>query len=170
MQEQVGNMYQVNLIKNYLKNPNEIIELAEQEREKFSLRVPGQPFNFITPYGESKVKSLFSHNMSNTLKSAILKTLSDEDRTADSLTINRYDPGDFLKRHKDSLGRYWKFKLIFLRCDINHFMWYDNNNVAHLINEEPGSYIEMPIHIEHEVTEIGPTERSKFSLVLSWEI
>lgn len=170
MQEQVGNMYQVNVIKNYLKNPNEIIELAEQERDKFSLRVPGQPFNFATPYGNSSVKSLFSYNMSSILKSAILKTLNDDDRTADALTINRYDPGDFLKRHKDSLGRYWKFKLIFLRCDNNHFVWYDSSGSAHLINEEPGSYIEMPIHVEHEVTEIGPTERSKFSLVLSWEI
>lgn len=163
-------MYQVNLIKNYLKNPNEIIELAEQERDKFSLRAPGQTFNFVTPYGESSVKSLFVHNMSDNLKSTILKTLSDDDRTADELTINRYDPGDYLARHKDSLGKFWKFKLIFLRCDKNHFVWYNNSGDACLIDEHPGSYIEMPIHIEHEVTVIGPDERSKFSLVLSWGI
>jgi len=163
-------MYQVKLIKNYLKNSNEIIELAEQERDKFSVRVPGQQFNFATQYGDSSLKSLFVFNMSDQLKSTILKTLSDEDKTADGLTINRYDPGDYLRRHKDSLGQYWKFKLIFLRSDTPHFMWFDENGNSHIVDEEPGSHLEMPIHLEHEVTEIGPSERPKFSLVLSWGI
>jgi len=163
-------MYQVKLIKNYLKNADEIIELAEKEREKFSVRTSGQRYGFSTQYGESSLKSLFVFNMSDRLKSTILKTLSEEDRTADGLTINRYDPGDYLIRHKDSLGQYWKFKLIFLRSDTPHFMWFDENGKSHLVDEEPGSYLEMPIHLEHEVTEIGPTERPKFSLVLSWGI
>jgi hypothetical protein len=163
-------MYRVNLIKNYIKNSNEIVELAEQECDKFSIRVPGQQFNFVSPYGESSVKSLFVYNMSDKLKSAILKTLSDEDKTADALTINRFDPGDFLKRHKDSLGKFWKFKLIFLRSDKDHFIWYDKDGAANLVNEEPGAYLEMPIHIEHEVTPIDINEKPKFSLVLSWGI
>jgi hypothetical protein len=163
-------MYQVNLIKNYLKNPNEVIELAEKEHDNFSIRVPSQTYNFSTIYGDSSLKSLFVFNMSKKLKSTILKTLSDEDKTAEGITINRYDPGDFLLRHRDSQGQFWKFKLIFLCSDIPHFTWYDNNGNSYLVNEEPGAYLEMPIHIEHEVTKIGPTEKPKYSLVLTWGI
>jgi hypothetical protein len=84
------------------------------------------------------------------------------------MTINRYDPGDYLLRHKDSLGGYWKFKLIFLQSDQPHFKYYDDQGIDHLVEEEPGALMDMPIHLEHEVTEIGPTERPKYSLVLAW--
>jgi hypothetical protein len=168
--KQVGNMYQVNLIKNYLTNADEIIQLAEKEKEKFSLRQPNEKYNFSTTYGDSHMKSLFYFNMSDELKTAIFKTLSDEDKTATGFVINRYDSGDFLKRHKDSQGAYWKFKLIFLRSDQPHFVWYDKEGTGHYVEEEPGAYLEMPIHIEHEVTEIGQDEKPKYSLVLSWGI
>jgi hypothetical protein len=170
VREQVGSMCQVNLVKNYLKNYDEIIMLAEKEHDKFSKRSPGETFNFSTKYGDSSLKSLFIYNMSKELKSAVLKTLSEEDKTAEGITINRYDPGDFLLRHKDSQGQFWKFKLIFLRSDKPHFVWYDNQGNSHLVNEEPGAYLEMPIHLEHEVTRIGPNERPKYSLVLTWGI
>jgi hypothetical protein len=160
----------VNLIKNYLKNPDEIVDLAEQEADKFSVRAPGQQYNFITQYGDSSLKSLFVFNMSEQLKSAVLKTLSPEDRTAEGITINRYDPGDFLKRHVDAQGQYWKFKLIFLRSDASHLVWYDSNNTPHVVEEEPGAYLEMPINLPHEVTQIGPDERPKYSVVLTWGI
>jgi hypothetical protein len=160
----------VNLIKNYLKNPDEIIDLAEKEADKFSVRAPGHQYSFKTQYGDSSLKSLFVFNMSEQLKSAVLKTLSPEDRTAEGITINRYDPGDFLKRHVDAQGQYWKFKLIFLRSDVPHLVWYDSNNAPHVVEEEPGAYLEMPINLPHEVTQIGPDERPKYSLVLTWGI
>ena len=116
------------------------------------------------------MKSLFYFNMSDELKSAIFKTLSAEDKTADAFVINRYDPGDYLQRHKDSLGAYWKFKLIFLRSDKPHFLWYDKEGKGHLVEETSGSYIQFPINVEHEVTKIGQDERPKYSLVLSWGI
>jgi hypothetical protein len=163
-------MYPVKLIKHYLKNANEIIELADNESEKFSIRSSGHQYNFVTQYGDSSLKSLFVFNMSEELKSAVRKTLSDEDKTAEGITINRYDPGDFLLKHRDSQGQFWKFKLIFLRSDQPHFLWYDENGNSHLVDEEPGSYLEMPIHLEHEVTIIGPAERPKYSLVLTWGI
>ncbi len=168
--EQVGNMSQVKLINDYIKNAEEIIELAEKEKDKFSFRAPNQKYNFSTAYGASHMKSLFYFNMSEELKSAIFKTLSDEDKTADSFVINRYDPGDYLQRHKDSPGSYWKFKLIFLRSDKPHFKWYDSEGNGHLVEETAGSYLSFPISTEHEVTEIGQDERSKYSLVLSWGI
>lgn len=161
-------MYQVKMVKNYLTNAEDIIALAEKEKDKFSFRAPGQEFNFSTAYGDSHMKSLFYVNMSEELKEAIFKTLTPEDKTADAFVINRYDPGDYLQRHKDSLGAYWKFKLIFLRSDKPHFLWYDENGNSHLVDEEPGAHLEFPIHFEHEVTQIGEDERPKYSLVLSW--
>jgi hypothetical protein len=155
------------MIRNYLKNSEEIIKLAEDRKNLFSIRTPDQPYNFVTRYGSSSLKSLFSYKMDDEIKAAILKTLPKQDHSAD-ITINRYDPGDFLKRHRDSQGAYWKFKLIFLRSDEDHFVWYDENNEPNLVKEEPGMYLEMPIHLEHEVTTIGEKENPKYSLVLSW--
>lgn len=163
-------MYRVNLVKNYIKNVDEIIQLAEKEKDNFSNRSPGNLYNFSTQYGDSCLKSLFMFNMSDNLKSAIFKTLSNEDKKAQTITLNRYDPGDFLLRHRDSVGEYWKFKLIFLRSDRPHFKWYDADGTGHLVNEEPGAYLEMPIQLEHEVTKIEQDEQPKYSLVLSWGI
>jgi len=166
--EILGNMYQVNLVKNYLTNVDEVIALAEAHTDKFSSRDETALNKFVTRYGSSKMKSLFSINMSKELIDAIFKTIPDDRRFVDSVTINRYDPGDYLARHRDSQGLYWKFKLIFLSSDKPHFKWYDENNVGHLVEEEPGAYLEMPIHLEHEVTRIEETESPKYSLVLTW--
>jgi hypothetical protein len=161
-------MLQVKLVKEYLKNADEIISLAEKEKDNFSIRAANETYNFVTEYGSSHMKSLFYFNMSEELKTAIFKTLPEKDKTASSFVINRYDPGDYLQRHKDSLGSYWKFKLIYLRSDKPHFKWYDDQGNGHLVEEEPGAYLDMPINLEHEVTEIGQDERPKYSLVLSW--
>jgi hypothetical protein len=161
-------MYQVNLVKNYLTNSSEIIDLAEQHRDLFSDRSPGKRYNFSTAYGDSKIKSLFHFNMNQELVDAVFKTIPDNKKTVTSFTINRYDPGDYLLRHRDSAGGYWKFKLIFLRSDEPHFQWFDENGNPTLVQEEPGALLEMPIQIEHEVTVIKEYEQPKYSLVLAW--
>jgi hypothetical protein len=161
-------MYQVNLVKNYLSNSSEIVDLAEKHYDRFSDRQPGKKYNFSTSYGDSQLKSLFYFNMDNDLTDAIFKTIPDDKRTVTSFTINRYDPGDFLLRHKDSAGGYWKFKLIFLRSDLPHFQWFDKDGTSHLVDEEPGALLDMPIHLEHEVTKINDFEQPKYSLVLAW--
>lgn len=161
-------MSKVNMIKNYCTNPEEIIALAEQHREKFSMRGINDKYSFVTEYGESKMKSLFNYNMSEELLDTIFKTVPEDRRFVTSVTINRYDPGDYLVRHKDSLGGYWKFKLVFLRSDRPHFKWYDEDGQGHLVDEEPGGYLDMPITIEHEVTKIEEDEKPKYSMVLAW--
>lgn len=159
----------VKLYDDYLANPDEIIELAEKERDRFSIRAPGHKHNFSTKYGDSKIKSLFYFNMSQELKDAIFRTLPAEDQNPTSFVINRYDPGDYLQRHNDAAGGYWKFKLIFLRSDAPHFKWFDNEGGEHLVDEKPGMHLQFAkMNVEHEVTEIGPNERPKFSLVLAW--
>jgi hypothetical protein len=161
-------MSQVKLVKNYLTNVDEIITLAEKHRDKFSSRTNNDTHNFKTTYGNSKLKSLFYFNMDDELKAAITKTIPDDPRFITSMTINRYDPGDYLLRHKDSIGGYWKFKLIFLQSENPHFKYFDDSGTEHIVEEEPGAYVDMPIHFEHEVTEIGLNEQSKYSLVLAW--
>ena len=165
-------MSPVNLVKNYITNADEIVRLAEQELDKFSIRAPGHKFNFITQYGDSNMKSLFHFNMSKGLLNTILNALPKEDRypEPDSIVINRYDPGNFLLRHRDSIGGYWKFKLIFLRSDKPHFKWFDENDQGHLVEEEPGALLQMPINLEHEVTLIDNDEKPKYSLVLAWGV
>jgi len=163
-------MYKDNIktIDNYLSNYNEIIELAENESDKFSIRQQGRLDNFETKYGSSSLKSLFYYNASEKLQEAVWRTLPYSKNERGEFVINRYDPGDYLLRHRDSQGLYWKFQLIFLRSDKNHFVWYDENNVENLIEEKPGMMLDMPLHIEHEVTKIDDNERPKYSLVLYW--
>ena len=161
-------MYQVNLIKNYLTNVDEVIDIAERHLDKFSDRSAGNKHSFSTQYGTSKLKSMFYFDMPEELKEAVFKTIPDDRRFVNSFTINRYEPGDYLIRHRDSSAGYWKFKLIFLRSDKPHFKYYDDDGKDYLVDEEPGSLLDMPVHLEHEVTEIGPDERPKYSLVLAW--
>jgi len=161
-------MSQVNMIKNYITNVDEIIELAERHRDRFSVREKDEAHNFVTQYRNSQLKSLFYFNMDSDLKDAIFKTIPDDRRFVTSYTINRYDPGDYLLRHKDSVGGYWKFKLVFLRSDRPHFKWYDKDGNGFVVEEEPGALLDMPIHLEHEVTTIEQDERPKYSLVLAW--
>ena len=158
----------VKLVPDYCKNVDEIVELVEANEDSFFIRQPGEEFNFVTAYGESKLKSMFRLNMPKELKELIKESIPEEDRTCDSFCINKYNPGDYLKRHKDSAGGYWKFKLIFLRSDAPHFCWYDEQGKGNLVDESPGMLIDMPVNLEHEVTEIKQNERPKISLALSW--
>jgi hypothetical protein len=161
-------MSRVSLIPNYCKNVDRIVELAEQHGDRFYVRRPGEQFNFNTAYGDSSLKSMFRWDMPKDLRELILESLPEEDRTCDGFCINRYDPGDYLKKHRDSVGGYWKFKLIFLRADAPHFVWYDEEGNGNFVQEEPGAYFEMPVNLAHEVTTIGYDERPKYSLALSW--
>ena len=111
---------------------------------------------------------MFRLNMPEDLKRLVYESLPEEDRSCDGFVINKYEPGDFLKRHRDSVGGYWKFKLIFLKSTKPHFKWYDENNQGHFVEEKPGMLLKMPVNLEHEVTEIEQDEEPKYSLALSW--
>jgi hypothetical protein len=78
-------MYQVNLVKNYLTNSDEIIAIAEKHRDKFSDRSLGKTYNFSTAYGDSKIKSLFHFNMNDELIDAIFKTIPDNKNNTPTL-------------------------------------------------------------------------------------
>ena len=159
---------QVSTVENYCKNVDAIIDMVEKHADKFHVRRPGEEFNFAGQYGDSSLQSMFRWNMPRELKDLIDSSLPAEDRTCDGYCINKYEPGDFLLKHRDHAGGYWKFKLIFLRADKPHFKWYDENNEGHLVDEKPGMHFVMPVNLEHEVTQIEIDERPKYSLALSW--
>ena len=161
-------MYQVKQIENYCTNADEIISLAEKYSDLFSSRTKSDKYEFKTKYGVSHMKSMFGFRMPEELQDAIWKTVPEVRRFAHSVTLNKYEPGDYLPRHKDSIGSYWKFKLVFLRSDKPHFKWYDKNNNGHLVSEIPGACLDMPIDLEHEVTKIEEHEKPKYSLVFAW--
>lgn len=162
------------LEENYITNPEEIVSLAEQESHNFSNRGEGNFHEFKNEkYGPSKMFTLFDTNMSEKLRNAITKTVRPEELEIppDSIIINRYDPGSFLVRHKDIVGRHWKFQLIFLRCDKPHLKIYNEKYTeGKLIEEKPGALFHMPLTLEHEVTMIEENERPKFSLVMGWRL
>lgn len=162
------------LEENYITNVDEIIALAEKEKDKFSNREKGQAEEYKSErYGYSKLYTLLNYNMSEELKTAILKTIDPKhlEVPPDDLAINRYDPGSYLVRHKDSAGKYWKFQLVFLRADKPHLKVYNKKYPeGKLIEEKPGALFHMPLSLEHEVTLIEEGERPKYSLVMVWRL
>lgn len=85
------------------------------------------------------------------------------------MVINRYEPGDFLVKHCDAQGGYWKFKLIYLTEGKPHFCWFNEQDEAQFVQESKGALFNMDIGLHHEVTEILPDEPAKYSLCLIYE-
>jgi hypothetical protein len=162
------------LVPDFITNVDEIINLVEKEDCNFSARDKGARDEFVNQdYGPSKMKTLFHFKMSDQLKKAIFKTVDKKEIEImpDIFCINKYEPGSWLSRHRDSCGQYWKFYLIFLRTDKPHLKVYNEKYPeGKLIDEQPGARLEMPISLEHEVTLIEESERPKYSLVMGWTI
>jgi hypothetical protein len=169
--ELVGNMCQGNdsitVVDDYIPAPDRIVGLAELASGRFSQRAPGEVAAFETQYGHSKFKSLFQAMMPEGLLDELRRQLPKADLTADEILINRYDPGDFLVRHTDAIGGFWKFKLIFLQSSASHFIFYDDE-VPCLVEEKPGRMMQFPLSLEHAVTTIEEWEQPKYSMVLVW--
>jgi hypothetical protein len=162
------------LEENYITNVDEILELAEKYKDRFSDRSPDSKDEFVNDrYGPSRLYTLFYENMPDDLKAAIFKTIDKKhlEIMPDTCVINRYEPGSWLVRHKDHTGGYWKFQLIFLRTDRPHLKIYSKKYPdGKLIEEKPGALFHMPLSLEHEVTKIEEDERPKYSLVLTWNL
>jgi hypothetical protein len=161
------------LEENFITNADEIVQLAEKEKDKFSSRAEGSVDAILTPYGYSKMFSLWKRNMSEELKAAILRTLPEEhlEIPPDDYLLNRYEPGGYLPRHIDAANKSWKFFLVFLRSDKPHLKVYNEKYPeGKLIEEKPGALFHFPLNLEHEVTLIEEGERPKYSLIYSWTL
>lgn len=161
------------LIENFITNVDEILSLVSKYEDKFSSRAKGERYQVNLKNGPSNFHSIFHFEMPEDLKEAIFRTMPEEVKIMppNEYCINRYMPGSYMVRHSDICGSFYKFYLIFLQSDKPHFKYYnDENPNGVLVEEKPGSRFNMPIELEHEVTEITEGERPKISLVMSWKI
>lgn len=158
---------------NFITNPGEIVkELQKPEIDcLFKDRNYGA-FKFYT-YDETGAKmfTLMPPDVPPYLRDLALSTAKlNRKQPPDSIAFNKYLPGGFLGKHRDSTGRYWDFNLIFLQSTKSHFVVYDNEDKPHLIDEVPGRCVDMPLHIIHESTPLDLDEDIKYSMVFTWGI
>ena len=156
------------VVENYLANHKEILEWVTQNDNLFTRRVEGtKRAHRAKPGGPtSKFSSIFNDDMPQEFKDMVLKTIPDDRKWLSQIVINKYEPGDYLVKHTDAAGGYYKFKLIWLTDGTPHFCWYDADDNRHLIQEKKGAMFKMDIGLCHAVTEIGPNEPAKYSLCL----
>ena len=162
-------MYEVK--ENFITNVDEImIEVKKHEDQGlFTNRGVGGKEKHGTKYGESHFSSLFQTEMNNELVETIWKTIPQERKWCSQVVVNKYKSGDWLVKHQDSAGGYWKFKLVFLTQGQPHFKYWDKDDAEHLVQEKKGAMFDMPIDTWHEVTKIERDEEPKYSLCLIWE-
>ena len=162
-------MYEVK--ENFITNVDEImIEVKKHEDQGlFTNRGVGGKEKHGTKYGESHFSSLFQTEMNNELVETIWKTIPQERKWCSQVVVNKYKSGDWLVKHQDSAGGYWKFKLVFLTQGQPHFKYWDKDNAEYLVQEKKGAMFDMPIDTWHEVTKIEEGEDPKYSLCLIWE-
>ena len=166
-------LYNVEIFDNYVTNVDAILgEVYKHPASAFKDRSQQSStyrFNSIDGRGASMYTMMY-HCFSPELKRLCVETV-DFGRfpPPTEIAINRYLPGSYLGKHRDGAGGYWKFQLIFLKSSKSHFTWYDRQDKPHLVEEIPGRGLEMPLHIIHESTEIGPDEEDKYSMVFVWK-
>jgi len=157
------------LIENYLGNTEHILDHAIQHGD-FTRREKGKSkYHQAKPGGPiSKFSSWFIH-VHDSFADVIFETIPHDRKHCTQLVLNKYDPGDYLVKHCDAQGLYWKFKLVYLTAGEPHFCWYDEHDNQHFIQEKVGSMLDMDIGLYHEVTTIGDHEPTKYSLCLLYE-
>lgn len=162
-------MYKI--VENYITNVDEIMLKVKEHEEKgkFTFRGIGGEENHGTKYGESHFSSLFQRDMDTDLIETIWETIPNERKWCSQVVINKYAPGDWLVKHQDSAGGYWKFKLVYLTEGKPHFKYWDGEDREHLVQEKKGAMFDMPIDTWHEVTKMEKDEDPKYSLCLIWE-
>ena len=158
------------VVPNYVTNVDEILNHIKQFG-KFTRRHPGDKTQHKAKINGpvSKFSTWYSKHMSQDTINTIWKTIPEDKKLCTQMVINRYEPGDFLVKHCDAQGGYWKFKLIFLTDGKPHFCWYDKQDQAHLVQESKGALFNMDIGLYHEVTQLTANEPNKYSLCLIYE-
>jgi len=102
------------LIENYLGNAEYILDHAK-EYGNFTKREKGtRKYHQAKPGGPiSKFSSWFIH-VEDKFADVIFETIPQDRKHCTQLVLNRYQPGDYLVKHCDAQGLYWKFKLVYL--------------------------------------------------------
>lgn len=157
------------LIANYLPNAETILNYAH-EHGKFVRREEGTKFfHQAKRTGPISAFSSWFIAKDHPVTDLVFEHIPQDRKHCTQLVLNKYEPGDYLVKHMDASGGYWKFLLIYLTAGPEHFCWWDNEGNQHFIKEQVGAMLEMDIGLYHAVTEIQPGEPTKYSLCLLYE-
>ena len=158
------------VVENYVTNSDEILRYVKQNDHLFSRRDINSRYAHRSRMDgpTSQFSSIFQDKMPQELQDMCLETIPHDRKWLSQLVINKYEPGDFLVKHQDSQGGYYKFKLVWLTDGPPHFCWYNEKDQPVLVQEKKGAMFQMDIGLAHEVTEIQPGEPTKYSLCLIW--
>jgi|TARA_R110000851_G_scaffold195594_3_gene346375 hypothetical protein len=157
------------LIANYLPNAETILDYAH-EHGKFVRREEGTKFfHQAKRTGPISAFSSWFIAKDHPVTDLVFEHIPQDRKHCTQLVLNKYEPGDYLVKHMDASGGYWKFLLIYLTAGPEHFCWWDNEGNQHFIKEQVGAMLEMDIGLYHAVTEIQPGEPTKYSLCLLYE-
>jgi len=157
------------LIVNYLPNAETILDYAH-EHGKFVRREEGTKFfHQAKRTGPISAFSSWFIAKDHPVTDLVFEHIPQDRKHCTQLVLNKYEPGDYLVKHMDASGGYWKFLLIYLTSGPEHFCWWDNEGNQHFIKEQVGAMLEMDIGLYHAVTEIQPGEPTKYSLCLLYE-
>ena len=157
------------LIANYLPNAETILDYAH-EHGKFVRREEGTKFfHQAKRTGPISAFSSWFIAKDHPVTDLVFEHIPQDRKHCTQLVLNKYEPGDYLVKHMDASGGYWKFLLIYLTSGPEHFCWWDNEGNQHFIKEQVGAMLEMDIGLYHAVTEIQPGEPTKYSLCLLYE-
>ena len=157
------------LIANYLPNAETILNYAH-EHGKFVRREEGTKFfHQAKRTGPISAFSSWFIAKDHPVTDLVFEHIPQDRKHCTQLVLNKYEPGDYLVKHMDASGGYWKFLLIYLTAGLEHFCWWDNEGNQHFIKEQVGAMLEMDIGLYHAVTEIQPGEPTKYSLCLLYE-
>ena len=157
------------LIVNYLPNAETILDYAH-EHGKFVRREEGTKFfHQAKRTGPISAFSSWFIAKDHPVTDLVFEHIPQDRKHCTQLVLNKYEPGDYLVKHMDASGGYWKFLLIYLTAGPEHFCWWDNEGNQHFIKEQVGAMLEMDIGLYHAVTEIQPGEPTKYSLCLLYE-
>ena len=157
------------LIANYLPNAETILDYAH-EHGKFVRREEGTKFfHQAKRTGPISAFSSWFIAKDHPVTDLVFENIPQDRKHCTQLVLNKYEPGDYLVKHMDASGGYWKFLLIYLTAGPEHFCWWDNEGNQHFIKEQVGAMLEMDIGLYHAVTEIQPGEPTKYSLCLLYE-
>lgn len=158
------------IVENYITNSDEILSYVKSNDHLFTRRIKGhlRAHSSSIDGPTSQFSSIFYDDMPQEFCDMCLKTIPHDRKWLSQIVINKYEPGDFLVKHRDSQGGYYKFKLIWLTEGPPHFCWYDQDDNPHLVQEKAGAMFDMDIGLAHEVTQIAENEPIKYSMCLIW--
>lgn len=157
---------------NYITNCDAIVDLLENKYKTYFIdrQFKEQFFSVEDNTGGGDV--LIVTKAYEDLFKTIFQTISKEitPNYPDEITIYRYYPGAFLKKHKDfKINDFMINDLIFLQSSQNHLKFYTKESPnGFFIEELPGRRIILSDELEHEITQINDDEKTRYTMTMAW--